>query len=135
MVLASDRRAWSTRFDRPPLTKADNPNLPPQLNIHAHNVYLQAWYELGLAGALLLLLSGSLLLTWMRRIDDQAFPYAAAAFALAATMAAFSYSLTSPWYLASFGLSAIFMRLAIEGGDAQTTAAARQPIFAARQIV
>ena len=114
--------------DRPPLTKDDNPNLPPQVGVHAHNVYLQTWYELGFAGVLLLMLTGLTLLAWLRRVDDQAFPYAAAAFALAATLAAFSYSLTSPWFLASFGLSAIFMRLAIEGGDAKTSAAARQPI-------
>lgn len=107
---------------------ADRRHIPAQTGFHAHNIYLQAWFELGFFGALLLLLSGLPLLRWIWQTKDDAFPYVAAAFALCATMAAFSYSLTSPWFLGSFGLAAIFMRLAVACQVETTVAAIRQPI-------
>ena len=114
--------------ERPALGATDDPAMPPSTNVHAHNVYLQAWFELGGVGAIFLLLSGLPLLAWMRRQSDDVFPYLAAAFALGATMAAFSYSFTAPWFLASFGFSAIFMRLAVEAGKPAVTALLQQSV-------
>ena len=88
--------------------------LPLATNVHAHNVYLQVWYELGLIGAVLLLLTGLPLFQWIASSRAAEQPYLLAAFVLAAVMASFSYSFTDPWFLGAFGFSAVFSRLAYE---------------------
>lgn len=70
---------------------------------HAHNVYLQTWYELGLVGAALLTLVG---LSFVKAISNlaRAFqPYAYATFTSAAVVAAFSYGMWQIWFMAMFG--------------------------------
>lgn len=74
---------------------------------HAHNIYLQTWYELGAVGAALLLLIGASVLGAMARLKPQAQPYALATFATVAAMAATSWSLWQEWFMAVFALAAI----------------------------
>lgn len=84
------------------------------LSTHAHNVFLQTWFELGLVGASLLALFGLTLLQAIKAVDAAARPYAMATFISAACMAASSYSLWQYWFLAMFGLAAVACGLGIK---------------------
>jgi hypothetical protein len=107
-------------------------NIPLKPDAHAHNIYLQAWYETGAVGAFLLLLTGLAPLYWIIKVHDDDYPYALATFALGATMATFSYSLTAPWFLAALGFSAVFLRLGVESAERRRRTAsiqARGPVI------
>ncbi|MGD9868201.1 MAG: O-antigen ligase family protein [Hyphomicrobiales bacterium] len=84
---------------------------PLQTGRHSHNVFLQTWYELGAAGALLLFLAGLAVLRAIARLDPSSQPYALAAFASATAMASASYGLWQAWFLGLIGLAAILTSL------------------------
>lgn len=79
---------------------------------HAHNAYLQIWFETGLVGALLLLLIGFFALHTISRAAADIQPWLYAAFANNALLAASSFSIWSRWFLASYFFSVIFIVLA-----------------------
>jgi len=64
---------------------------------HAHNIYLETWFELGAIGAALLMLFGLALLDRIRGIAEEAGPFAQATFASAMAIAAASYGMWQPW--------------------------------------
>ena len=77
------------------------------LSIHAHNVYLQTWLELGVVGAMLLTLFGLSVLGLIGRLVPEIQPYAYATFSSVATMASASYGMWQHWFVALFGLVTI----------------------------
>ncbi len=79
---------------------------------HAHNAYLQIWFELGAAGALLFCAFGLAVLDRVRWIarDDQ--PEVIAALALVATMIATSYGLWQLWIQSAIAIAAILLIVA-----------------------
>ena len=85
---------------------------PRRLGIHAHNLYLQVWFELGAIGAALVLLLGVTLLRAVRTLARDVRPYAYAAFSTAALVAAFGWGLWQTWLLAGFGMAFILVILA-----------------------
>lgn len=91
------------------------------LTRHAHNAYVQMWFELGAVGAALLALAGVLLIGAMRRLPERAQPFALAQFAVTAAVMSSSYGIWQMWFLASIALGAAAMiaasRLAGEAGD------------------
>jgi len=80
-------------------------------NVHSHNIYLQAWYDAGAVGAALLLFIGLLVVRDLAKASQQAQPYLYAAFASCALLGGASFGLWQPWFMASFGLSAVFAML------------------------
>lgn len=92
--------------------KPDGFTYPLRTGRHAHNVYLQTWYELGIVGALLLLAVGLAALGAISRMPDRVRPFAAAGFASAAVLGAFSWGFWQVWFLALFGLSALLTVMA-----------------------
>jgi O-antigen ligase len=80
---------------------------------HSHNVYLQAWYETGAAGAAMLFAWGLILLASLRSAPDRSQPYAHAAFAAAALVAGSSFSLWAMWLMAAFALAALITTVGI----------------------
>ena len=74
---------------------------------HAHNIYLQVWYELGVIGAALLVLIGASVIGAASRLRPQAQPYAFAAFATIAAMGATSWSPWQEWFMAAFALTGL----------------------------
>jgi O-antigen ligase len=90
---------------------------------HAHNAYLQIWYELGLIGALLLAGLGLLLVRLAMGLAGSAAPLALASFATVAGMLATSYGLWQPWLLAGLALAALMLAAAarLEPLEAATT--------------
>jgi O-antigen ligase len=79
--------------------------------MHSHNDYLQTWYETGAVGALMLLVIGLLVLSSLARSSMQVQPYLYASFATSALLGGMSFSLWQPWFMASFGLTAVFAML------------------------
>ena len=79
---------------------------------HAHNIFLQTWYELGAVGAALLLICGLFLLQQIKRLELWMKPYFYSGFAAFATIAAFGYGMWQSWLLASFGWTVIFFFIA-----------------------
>jgi O-antigen ligase len=75
---------------------------------HTHNAYLQTWYEAGAVGAIFLLTIGLLVLKLLACAPPQAQAYLYATFVTCALMAASSFSLWQPWFMASFAFVAAF---------------------------
>ncbi len=92
---------------------------------HAHNVYLQVWYELGAVGAALFLAIGLAALRATSRLTDRIQPFALALFATTGLMISFSYGLWQTWFIAACALSVCALLLATEidrGRDRKRTA-------------
>ena len=85
---------------------------PRRLGIHAHNQYLQVWFELGAIGAALMLALGIAILRTVRTLARDFQPYAYAAFTTAALVAAFGWGLWQTWLLVGFGVAFILLLLA-----------------------
>jgi O-antigen ligase len=79
--------------------------------LHSHNVYLQAWYETGTVGALMLIVLGLLVLRSLVHAPPRAQPFLYATFATVALLGGTSFSLWQPWFMASFGFAAGFAAL------------------------
>lgn len=90
------------------------------LSIHAHNVYLQTWFELGLVGALLLAAAGFFLLGAIRHLGPRQQAYGFATFASCAAMVSTSYGMWQIWLVTSLGLTATLFALGAQclDGDA-----------------
>ena len=88
--------------------------LPIATNRHAHNIFLQTWYETGVIGALLLMLAGLPLIGWISRTPPKVAPLLAAAFTGSVISASFSYSMLATWFLATFTLTLLFCRFVLE---------------------
>jgi O-antigen ligase len=81
--------------------------------IHAHNMYLQNWFELGAVGAVLLLVAGLVALWGISHIPDRAQPFALATFAVFTIEIASSWELWQRWFAALFALTMIYLLLGI----------------------
>lgn len=79
---------------------------------HAHNLFLQTWYELGLIGAILLALAGAAIALRMRRLPKDIQPFAAASFAAFFGIAAFAWSIWQTWFMCAIGLLILYVSLA-----------------------
>ncbi len=84
---------------------------------HAHNAYLQVWYELGGIGAVLLLAAGLALMALIASLPASLVPWALAQAATTAIMAATSYSIWQVWFQASMaaGVAALLLAAAAKG--------------------
>ncbi len=82
---------------------------------HAHNVFLQVWYELGAVGALLLAGVGLAGLALIGRQRPELQPFLLGQFAAVAGMIAFSFSIWQLWFLGAIGLGVIAMLIGAEG--------------------
>lgn len=80
---------------------------------HAHNVYLQVWYELGAVGALLLLAVGLFVLRAIATLQAGVQPTAIAMFVTTSLLIGFSYSIWQTWFIAACGLSVAIFAVAI----------------------
>ncbi|MGD9802219.1 MAG: O-antigen ligase family protein [Hyphomicrobiaceae bacterium] len=76
---------------------------------HAHNIFMQTWYELGAVGALLLLIAGFATLRAMSRLPLADQPYAFASFASTIVLASFTWGMWQPWFMCAFGLWGVLL--------------------------
>ena len=98
--------------DKEQPTYADGSPFMLSTGWHAHNVYLQAWFDAGAVGAALLLAIGLFVLGSISRVTADVQPVLYAAFSSNALLAGSSFSIWSSWFLASCAFSAIFAVLA-----------------------
>jgi O-antigen ligase len=75
------------------------------LSRHAHNVYLQTWFELGAVGAMLLALVGLAMLRILARQREALRPLGYATFACGTVIAGASYGMWQIWYMALFAFA------------------------------
>ncbi len=103
----------STRFQESDLPKIETPSgkLRSPLGWHAHNAFLQTWFELGAAGALGLLVAILSLIGASRRLDQSIHPAAAALVTIVLCTAATGWSLWQPWLIATFAFGAVFIAM------------------------
>jgi O-antigen ligase len=87
---------------------------PLRTGPHAHNVYLQTWYELGVIGALLLSALGLALLRSISRLPQALLPYALASFVTAAVVGAFSWGMWQAWFMAAFAIASVLTVTSLE---------------------
>jgi len=94
-------------------TLAPGTPFPRETSVHAHNAYLQVWFEAGALGAALLLTIGLLVIGAVGRTAARVQSLLLATFASHALVAAFGFSIWAPWLLSSFALAAMFASPAV----------------------
>jgi O-antigen ligase len=77
----------------------------PRLSVHAHNIFIQTWFELGAIGAALLAVFGICVLQACSRLSDRVQPFGLGAFASAFLVASTGYGMWQIWLVASVMLS------------------------------
>lgn len=106
--------ATSTRALHQPRAEAERPEgfvFPRATGQHAHNLFLQTWYELGLVGALLVAVAGAFAALRILALPPQAQPFAAATFAAFAAIASFAWGMWQTWWICAIGLAALYLCL------------------------
>ena len=88
---------------------------------HAHNVYLQIWYELGAIGALLLCGAGLAAIQALSRLPPAVLPAAAATMTAAVVMGASSWGLWQAWFLGAFAMSGMLLLIGIRLSSTRPT--------------
>lgn len=95
----------------PEVPRAPGSKFQLATSLHSHNAYLQVWYETGAVGALVLLGLGLLVLRALSRAPYEVQPYLYATFVTFALLAASSFSIWAPWFMASLGIVCAFAAL------------------------
>jgi hypothetical protein len=85
---------------------------PRSLGSHAHDIYLQAWFELGALGTLLLAVAGAAVIARITLLPASAQPFAAGTVAAFAVVGAFSWSLWQVWFMCAAALLPLYLRVA-----------------------
>jgi O-antigen ligase len=80
---------------------------------HAHNEFLQTWYELGAIGVVLFIVAGSSVILSVGRLPEPTQAYVLAQFTAFLMIAAFSWGMWQSWLMALTGLTALYAALAV----------------------
>jgi O-Antigen ligase len=79
---------------------------------HAHDLFLQAWYELGFVGVILTAIAGAAVALKISLLPMRAIPYAAAAYFVCIAIEAFAWSVWQTWLMCAVGLSVVYLQVA-----------------------
>ena len=93
-----------------------------RINSHAHNIYLQVWFELGAIGAVLLSITGLFILRAISRLSDEALPLALTQVSAFIAMSTFAYGFWQTWLNATYAMGAIFVATALRATTRGTIA-------------
>jgi len=107
--------AGSTPALRVPRGEAEQPEgfvYPRTTGAHAHNLFLQTWYELGLVGAILVAIAGALLVLRISLLPGVAQPFAAATFTVFLATVSTSWSMWQAWLICGVGLMLLYLLIA-----------------------
>jgi len=80
---------------------------------HAHNEFLQTWYELGAIGVVLLMVAGSSVILSVRFLPVPTQAYVLAQITAFVMIAAFAWGMWQSWLMALTGLTALYAALAV----------------------
>ncbi len=109
--------ARSTRDERKPEDLSDKPKgfvHARDTALHAHDVFLQSWYELGLIGVILIAMAGATIALRMSLLPFEVQPFAAAIFASFLGIASFAWGMWQTWLICAVALMVVYLRLAGE---------------------
>jgi len=81
---------------------------------HAHNLFLQSWYELGLAGVTLIAIAGAAVALRLLTLPLAAQAYGAASVTLFAVIAAFAWGMWQVWLMCAFALLPLYLGMAAQ---------------------
>jgi O-antigen ligase len=76
--------------------------------VHAHNEFLQTWYELGVVGVILLMLAGAGVISAIVLLPIESQPYILAHFTAFMAVSASAWGMWQSWLMALAGLAAIY---------------------------
>jgi len=110
-VLSAQQRAAGT------LEQPEGFVYPRTLGSHAHDIYLQTWFELGALGVLLLAMAGAAVAMLIPSLALSAQPFAAGTFAVFALVAAFAWGMWPAWLMSSVALLPIYLRIAAAANE------------------
>lgn len=79
---------------------------------HAHDLFLQTWYELGVVGVILIALAGAAVALRMSLLPAEAQPFAAATFVAFWAIAAFGWGMWQTWLMCAVGLMLVYLGIA-----------------------
>jgi O-antigen ligase len=79
---------------------------------HAHDLFLQVWFELGFVGVILMALSGAMIVAGISVLPLELRPHAAAMFAVFMTIAAFAWGIWQTWLICSIALMLLYFAVA-----------------------
>jgi O-antigen ligase len=85
---------------------------PRTTGAHAHNIFLQTWYELGLLGVILVAIAGVFIALRILLLPPEAQPFAAAAFTAVFVTLATSWSMWQVWLVCGLGLMLVYLLVA-----------------------
>ncbi|HML91932.1 O-antigen ligase family protein [Methyloceanibacter sp.] len=97
---------------------------------HAHNAFLQTWYELGAVGVILFVATGSAVILSLGRIPRATQRFALAQVAAFFAIIAFAWGMWQAWLMALTGLAALYVALAVNvyrSGQQETESTAPRP--------
>jgi hypothetical protein len=127
--------AASTPAVREPRDLAEKPQgyvYPRNTGRHAHDLFLQTWYELGAVGVILIAFAGAVVAFRMSLLPIEAQPFAAASFAVFLSIAAFAWGIWQTWLMCAVGLMVLYLRMAISAARAVGSDAANANSVEAR---
>jgi O-antigen ligase len=107
--------AGSTPALRTPRGEAEQPEgfvYPRTTGAHAHNIFLQSWYELGLVGAILVAIAGLFVVLRISHLPPEVQPYAAATFTAFLVTVATSWGMWQVWLVCATGLMLLYLLVA-----------------------
>jgi len=109
--------ADSTRVLKEPNTRltAEWPEgfiYPRTIGWHAHDLFLQTWFELGVIGAILMALAGAMVALRISLLPLEAQPFAAASFITFMAIASFGWGMWQTWLVCGAALLPIFLLVA-----------------------
>jgi hypothetical protein len=78
---------------------------------HGHSIFVQTWYELGVVGALLFAIAGSLVVLLILLLPRSAQPFALGSFAAFAVIGAFAWGMWQSWFMCAVALMPVYLRL------------------------
>jgi O-antigen ligase len=80
---------------------------------HAHNIFLQSWYELGMIGSALLCAFGLFVLRLTAAVPLQLQPYMLTSFVTLCVTSSASFGLFEPWFMGAYALCAMTSVIAL----------------------
>jgi O-antigen ligase len=114
--------AASTPALREPRDQAEKPQgyvYPRNTGRHAHDMFLQTWYELGAVGAILIALAGAVVILRISLLPPKTQAFATAHFAVFMSIAAFAWGMWQTWLMFAVGLSVVYLRTATSAAQPQ----------------
>jgi O-antigen ligase len=79
---------------------------------HAHDLFLQTWYELGILGVMLVAFAGAAAVLRIPLLPFESQPFAVATFTTLFAIAAFAWGIWQEWLMCAVGLLVIYSRVA-----------------------